>query len=175
MWNTHHTQITVTLADHAMEVNCGVRVFLPGQTLHGLLIYDYFECSKNKTSSILFPVTWPTQISFIDECDDVDELMGDEWAAYRWAWQSLWALAESCVEHIRKKRPSSVKVGERERERERSEFHEYFSSHLSIILWMTVTMCFYHAAGFHRNSTNSTEITVTNSAAEMTLLVLLRY
>ena len=50
------------------------------------------------------------QISYIDDCDDVDELMGAEWVCHKEVWQSLWQLAESCVEHNRHKRPSSLTV-----------------------------------------------------------------
>jgi CRISPR/Cas system-associated endonuclease Cas1 len=50
------------------------------------------------------------QISYIDDCDDVDELMGAEWVCHKEAWQLLWQLAESCVEHNRHKRPSSPTV-----------------------------------------------------------------
>ena len=50
------------------------------------------------------------QISYIDDCDDVDDLMGTEWECHKEAWQSLWQLAECCVEHNRHKRPSSMKV-----------------------------------------------------------------
>ena len=50
------------------------------------------------------------QISYIDDYDDVDELMGTEWVCHKEIWQSLWKLAESCVEHNRHKRPSSMTV-----------------------------------------------------------------
>ena len=40
------------------------------------------------------------QISYIDDCDDVDELMGAEWVCHKEVWRSLWQLkVESCVEH----------------------------------------------------------------------------
>ena len=52
------------------------------------------------------------QISFIDECEEEEEeeLMGDHWAPQKGVWLSLWALAESCVEHNRRRRPSSNEV-----------------------------------------------------------------
>ena len=56
------------------------------------------------------PPPLPRQISYIDDCDDVDDLMGAEWVCHKEAWQSLWQLAESCVEHNRRKRPSSMTV-----------------------------------------------------------------
>ena len=39
------------------------------------------------------------QISYIENCDDVDEMMGAEWVCHKDAWPLLWQLAESCVEH----------------------------------------------------------------------------
>ena len=36
------------------------------------------------------------QISYIDDCDDVDKLMGAEWVYHKEVWRSLWQLAELC-------------------------------------------------------------------------------
>ena len=34
------------------------------------------------------------QISYIDDCDDVDKLMGAEWVYHKEVWRSLWQLRE---------------------------------------------------------------------------------
>ena len=50
------------------------------------------------------------QISFIDDCDDIDELMGEDWTPHEGAWHSIWTLAESCANHIRSRRPPTTEV-----------------------------------------------------------------
>ena len=50
------------------------------------------------------------QISYINDCEDIDELMEAEWVYHKEVWQSLWQLAESCMEHNQHKRPSSLTV-----------------------------------------------------------------
>ena len=65
---------------------------------------EYLRCMSLYLAHVFY------QISYIDDCEDVDKLMGAEWVCHKEVWRSLWQLGESCVEHNRHKRPSSLTV-----------------------------------------------------------------